>query len=69
MNTATQSAIDNKDRLIESALRSLRLPHNHQRRWRGVVFWGLVAEVFGVGSTSACELCTKYGLDPHEKLA
>ena len=54
--------------LIRCAIASLRLKHNHPRRYRGVVLWGLVADIFCVGSTMACEICEHYGFDPWEKL-
>lgn len=31
----------------------------------GTVAWGIVSEVFAVGSTVAMDQCTKYGQDPH----
>lgn len=54
--------------LIRCAIASLRYSHNHPRRYRGVVLWGLVADIFCCGSTMACEICERYGFDPHEKL-
>lgn len=35
-------------------------------RGMGVPLWGVVADLAGIGSTSACELCTLLGIDPHE---
>lgn len=45
-----------------------RLKSMHIRRYRGVVLWGLVSDVFGLGSTSSIELCKEHGFDPWEKL-
>lgn len=56
------------DVLIRCAIASLKLKHNHPRRYRGMVLWGLVADIFCVGSTSACEMCEYHGFDPWEKL-
>lgn len=36
------------------------------RRYRGVVLWALVGDLFGYGCTSATELCKRVGLDPHQ---
>ncbi len=49
--------------LIRRALRNARLnaPGEHLR-------WAAVAEIFGMGSTYAIELCRDYDLDPHEML-
>jgi hypothetical protein len=53
--------------LIGTALRNLQ--HNyHKSRYRGVIFWGLVSDIFGLGSTSSIELCQRYGIDPWLKL-
>lgn len=38
------------------------------RQYRGTVLWGVVAQAFGYGSTSAHEICRKAGLDPSAKL-
>lgn len=34
----------------------------------GSPFWFAVAELFGLGSTSAHELCRLYGIDPNQKM-
>lgn len=56
------------DILIRCAVHSLARKYNHPRRYRGMVTWALIADIFCVGSTMACEMCIQYGLDPHEKL-
>jgi hypothetical protein len=56
----------NPDILVKTALTNLI--HNHKSRYRGIVFWGLVADIFGLGSTSSIELCEMHGFDPWMKL-
>jgi hypothetical protein len=55
-----------KDILIRCAIANLR--NNHAKRYRGVVLWGLIADIFGIGSTSSIELCEFYEFDAWEKL-
>jgi hypothetical protein len=58
--------VKDKDVLIRCAIANLRV--NHSKRYRGVVLWGLIADIFGLGSTSSIELCKFYEFDPWEKL-
>jgi hypothetical protein len=37
-------------------------------RWSKHATWGIVADICGVGSTSAIELCKRFDIDPHKKL-
>lgn len=46
------------ERLVERAVRNA-----HPKR--GIPKWSAVAKAFGLGSTYACELCARFGLDPH----
>jgi hypothetical protein len=47
--------------LLETVLRTLA----RQKTTRGgVVLWSVVGRLFGLGSTSATELCQRFGLDP-----
>jgi hypothetical protein len=48
--------------LIEYAIKNLI--NNHARRYRGVVLWVLVRDIFPVGKTSAMNLCEQYKIDP-----
>lgn len=49
--------------LLERAVRTAReRGRAYHPRWVGV------ARAFGLGSTYACQLCRRYGLDPEEKV-
>jgi len=58
--------VKDKDVLIRCAINNLI--HNHKRYYRGQWLWGLVADIFAIGSTSSIELCRHYGFDPWMKL-
>lgn len=52
--------------IVRSAVRNARLfnnPHVSQSP-----YWFAVAELCGVGSSSAIELCEMFGMDPHAKM-
>jgi hypothetical protein len=51
------------EQLVERAVRNPRT-----YREGGCYVWKAVAEIFKLGSTSAAELCEKYGVDPDEFL-
>jgi hypothetical protein len=53
---------------VRCIIENLRCSHNHPRSFRGSPLWYLVSQIFGLGSTSSCELCVQYGFDPCEKL-
>lgn len=52
---------DTDDGLVERAVRNAT-PTKHRPRWASVM------RVFGVGSTSAQNLCRRFNLDPDETL-
>lgn len=46
--------------LVERAVRNAR-------RCSGGPMWGAVMEAFGLGSTYAAQLCSRFGVDPYEQ--
>ena len=52
------------ERLVVSAVGSLSAAHLRKRRARRLAFWGTLADVFCVGSHSACAIARACGYDP-----
>ena len=50
-----------QERLLKNALRQFK------RRSNGEIIWGVVADICGVGSTHAIEICEEIGVDPWAK--
>ncbi len=48
--------------MIKMALLNMR-PHRGRR-----VRWGVVVDLFGIGSYSAQKLCKKHGVEPYEMI-
>lgn len=59
------------ERLVVNVVRSLSAAHLRRRPSRRSFFWGTLAEVFCVGSHSACGIARSCGYDPEtgERLA
>lgn len=55
--------------MVRKALHSIY--HMH-KRWhddnRGTPFWAVIAKYFGVGSTTAGQLCAEFGYDPDTQM-
>jgi len=55
---------DYPDRLlVEFAVKNIKNPHHFP-----MVRWGLVSDLFALGSTSSHKLCREFGVDPDEEL-
>lgn len=52
------------DELVVRAMRNMRATRSGSDQ----PLWVAVMDVFGLGSTYACELCRKYGRDPDEMI-
>lgn len=50
-------------RIIWSVVRNARW---FRRDYGGVVLWSVIADLCGLGSTSAIELCEEFSVDPHQ---
>lgn len=57
---AKDAEIERLNRLVKTAVRTTA-----RKATRNQVAWGLVAQRFGLGSTSATALCRQHGVDPH----
>lgn len=55
-------------RLSKERLRLLIINANHisGNRYKLSPLWSLVADLFGHGSTEACNICNMAGLNPHQ---
>lgn len=51
------------EKLVKQAVRNAR-PREPGKWFR----WSVITDCFAVGSTTAIELCQRFGLDPHEQL-
>lgn len=52
--------------IVRCAVRNL--PRHNSPLTAGRSYWFAVAELCGVGSTSAIELCEMFGIDPDQKM-
>lgn len=52
------------EQMVRSAVLNVRPRKGFNYQYR----WVCVSEILGVGSTTANELCVKFGKDPDEKL-
>ena len=50
------------ENMIRMAIKNAKPEKRSQARWV------LVRDLFGIGSTSAIEICYRLGLDPHEEV-
>lgn len=54
---------------VPKTLMLLNLIIKTWKHWRNEPLWSIFADVCGVGSNSAIEICNELGLDPHVKIS
>jgi hypothetical protein len=64
--TPTGQRTFNWEKIVRCVVRNCKWRVN--RNLQGCSLWYAVAELCGMGSTSAIELCEHFGIDPHEKI-